>query len=151
VQTNKILRLTVIFFLVVLVGIQFIPIQRNENKGAIESDFITTYSPPKAVKNILKVACYNCHSNNTEYPWYSYIQPIGWFLKSHIDEGKSELNFSEFNDYSSRMKQLKLKSISNQIEDGEMPLPSYLILHEEAELSKQDKEALISYIKTLMH
>jgi hypothetical protein len=147
----RILKITVIVLFVVLVGIQFIPTQRNESNIVPKSDFIGTYNPPLAVQNILKTSCYNCHSNNSDYPWYSYIQPVGMFLQSHIDEGKSELNFSEFNDYSSRMKQLKLKSISNQIEDGEMPLPSYLILHEEAELSKQDKEALISYIKTLMH
>jgi hypothetical protein len=72
------------------------------------------------------------------------------FLQSHIDDGKSELNFSTFNDISSRMKILKLNSIVNQIEDEKMPLPSYLIIHKEAELSKSERVQLASYISTLL-
>lgn len=146
----RILKATIIVLLVVLVGIQFVPIQRNKINTVSKSDFIKTYNPPLAVRNILKTSCYNCHSNNTNYPWYSYIQPLGMYLQNHIDEGKSELNFSEFNDYSSRMKNLKLNSIVNQVEDEKMPLPSYLIIHKEAELSKSEREELTRFINSLI-
>ena len=147
----RVLKITAIVLFVVLVGIQFIPIQRNESNIVSKSDFIETYKPPLAVQNILKTACYNCHSNNSNYPWYSYVQPIGMFLQNHIDEGKSELNFSEFSNISSRMKNLKLNSIVNQVEDEEMPLPSYLIIHKEAELSISERKQLTSYINTLIN
>ena len=140
----------IIILFIVLVGIQFIPIQRNKSDIVSNADFIEVYNPPLAVKSILETSCYSCHSNNTNYPWYSYIQPIGMFLQSHINEGKSELNFSEFRDYSSRMRNLKLNSIVNQLEDEKMPLPSYLIIHKEAELSKSERENLILYINSLL-
>lgn len=146
----RVLKTTVIVFLLVFIGVQFAPIQLNKSNATLKTDFIKTYNPPLEIRNILKVSCYNCHSNNTDYPWYSYIQPAGMFLQSHIDEGKSELNFSEFDDYSSRMKKLKLNSIVNQLEDEEMPLPSYLIIHREAELSTSERELLILFINSLL-
>lgn len=140
----------IIILFIVLVGIQFVPIQRNKSDIVSNADFFNVYNPPLTIKNILEISCYNCHSNNTNYRWYSYIQPVGMFLQSHIDEGKSELNFSEFKDYSSRMRNLKLNSIVNQLEDEKMPLPSYLILHKEAELSKSERKNLILYINSLL-
>lgn len=140
----------IVTLFIVLVGIQFIPIQRNKSDIVSRDDFIGIYNPTLTVKSILETSCYNCHSNNTSYPWYSYIQPVGMFLQSHIDEGLSELNFSEFNRYSSRMKNLKLNSIINQVEDEKMPFPSYLIIHNEAALSKSERKELILYIKSLL-
>jgi len=147
----KIIKYTAIVIFIVLVGIQFIPIQRNKSDIVSKDDFIGIYNPPLNVKSILEISCYNCHSNNTSYPWYSYIQPVGMFLQSHIDEGLSELNFSEFNSNSSRMKNLKLNSIINQVEDEKMPLPSYLIIHKEAALSKSERKELILYINSLLN
>jgi len=141
----------IVTLFIVLVGIQFIPIQRNKSDIVSKDDFIRIYNPPLSVKSILETSCYNCHSNNTSYPWYSYIQPVGMFLQSHIDEGLSELNFSEFNSYSSRMKNLKLNSIVNQVKDEKMPLPSYLIIHKEAALSKSEREELTLYINSLLN
>jgi len=146
-----ILIIIIVTLFIVLVGIQFIPIQRNKSDIVSKDDFIRIYNPPLSVKSILETSCYNCHSNNTSYPWYSYIQPVGMFLQSHIDEGLSELNFSEFNSYSSRMKNLKLNSIVNQVKDEKMPLPSYLIIHKEAALSKSEREELTLYINSLLN
>ena len=101
---------------------------------------------PKDIQATLKTACYDCHSNNTQYPWYSKIQPGGWWMASHINSGKEELNFIEFGSYSKRRQQSKLKSIINSIEDGTMPIPSYTLLHKNAILSDGDKTNLKKWV-----
>jgi hypothetical protein len=97
----------------------------------------------------LQGSCYDCHSNNTSYPWYNRIQPVAWFLQSHITDGKKELNFNEWGMYSNRRKNSKLKSIISQIKDDEMPLSSYTIIHKDAKLSKSLKALVIGYLKKL--
>ena len=95
------------------------------------------------------MSCYNCHSNNTQYPWYNKIQPVAWFLEGHIKKAKEELNFSEFGDYSKRRQKNKLKSIINQIRDNEMPLSSYTLIHRDAILSESEKSELENWISNL--
>lgn len=137
----------IIVVLVALVGIQFFPAKRNQNATVLETDFIKTYDVPIEIQTILTTSCYDCHSNNTNYPWYNKIQPITWLLENHISKGKEELNFSEFGDYSKRRKKNKLKSIISQIKDEEMPLSSYTIIHDDAILTEQEKTNIISWIK----
>ena len=142
------LSLWVVF--IVLVGIQFIPVQPNETEPVTTADFIEYYQPPIAIGNIIRSSCYDCHSNQTKYPWYSNVQPIGWLLQNHISEGKSELNLSEFGNQSNRMKRTKLKSIITQINDDEMPMSSYLLLHSEAKLDSLKKARLVKYFDSLV-
>ena len=87
-----------------LVVIQFFPIILNESDYVPQSDFMVENQVPATIKNRLQVSCYDCHSNNTDYPWYSKIQPAAWFLEDHIQEGKDELNFNEWATYSDRRK-----------------------------------------------
>ena len=131
--------------LIVLTGIQFIKPASNENGQALPSDISTTISIPSNVQLILQTACYDCHSNNTNYPWYTYVQPIGWILDNHVRNGKKELNFSEFGSYTLRRQRSKLKSISNQVKDGDMPLYSYTIMHKNARLAKEQKQLIIEW------
>lgn len=131
---------------IALVGIQFIPIQRNETEIVSNADFIESYQPPIDIGNMIQSSCYDCHSNQTKYPWYSNVQPIGWLLQNHISEGKSELNLSEFGKLSKRMKQMKINSIISQIADDKMPLKQYLWMHSEAEFSKTEKDQLLKYL-----
>lgn len=100
------------------------------------TDFMLVNDVPKQVEGIIKTSCYDCHSNNTDYPWYNKVQPVAWFLKNHVAHGMEELNFNEWADYSDRRKNSKLKSIINQMKEGEMPLSSYTIIHREAKLSE---------------
>lgn len=132
-----------LIILVVLTGIQFIQPARNENGQALPSDISRIILIPSNVQLILQTACYDCHSNHTNYPWYTYVQPIGWMLNNHIKDGKKELNFSEFGSYSRRRQLSKLKSIVSQVKDDEMPLASYAMLHRKARLTKEQK-ALIT-------
>ena len=135
--------------LISFVVIQFFPTDRNESYTTPTTDFMLVNKVPTEIENQLKVSCYDCHSNNTVYPWYSKIQPAAWFLKDHIKEGKAELNFNEWSNYSDRRKKSKLRSIIKQIESGEMPMDSYTLIHKDAIFSKEEKETVLNYIKTL--
>ncbi len=128
------------------VGIQFIPTIRNQSVLILQTDFNNTFEVPNNIQRILKISCYDCHSNNTNYPWYNKIQPASWLLEKHIKEGKKELNFSEFGTYSKRRQKSKLKAVINQIRDDEMPLYSYALIHGETILSERNKKYLIDWL-----
>jgi hypothetical protein len=139
----------ILLLLIAVVGIQFMPTTRNQSNEVYETDFTKTFIVPNNVQNLLKNSCYDCHSNNTNYPWYNLIQPVSWFLENHIKEGKKELNFNEFGAYSIRMQKSKLKSVINQIKENKMPLPTYALIHKDAKLSEADKELLIRWMNKL--
>lgn len=141
------IKIGLLALLIVTIGIQFIQPAPNKNGQVLETDITKIVKVPKNVQVILKTSCYDCHSNNTQYPWYSKIQPSGWWMASHIKKGKSELNFDEFGSYSKRRQQSKLKSIVNTIEDGTMPLTSYTFIHKDAKLGKEDKILLLNWAK----
>lgn len=132
-----------------LVIIQFIQPARNTSKQVLPTDFENIYLLPVKVERILKNACYDCHSNNTQYPWYVNTQPVAWMMKRHIDSGKAMLNFSEFGSYSSRRQISKLKGIANQIKDDEMPLTSYKMMHPGARLTNEEKFLVINWISKI--
>lgn len=135
--------------LVAFVGIQFIPTTRNQSDSVPSTDFMLVNNVPKNIQNKLQVSCYDCHSNNTQYPWYNKVQPVAWFLEDHIKEGKAELNFNEWNSLSTRRKTSKLRSIIKQIENGEMPLDSYTFIHRDAKFSEAEAEEIINWVTQL--
>ncbi|MDG2432001.1 heme-binding domain-containing protein [Flavobacterium sp.] len=145
----KILKIILLILLIVFVGIQFIPTKRNQNDVVPNTDFMLVNKVPKDIKNNLQVSCYDCHSNNTQYPWYSKIQPGAWFMENHIKDGKTELNFSEWDSLSNRRKKSKLKSIISQIEDNKMPLSSYTLIHRNAIFSEAEKQRITTYLTEL--
>ncbi len=145
-KLNIIGWLSVIVVAVVL-AIQFIPVERNVSTVPAGQSFERTEKVPANVAAILKVSCYDCHSNNTRYPWYSELQPGAWFMARHIKKGKEELNFDEFNNYSKRRKKAKIKSIISQIEKDEMPLKSYSMMHGNARLSADKKKELLDFFR----
>jgi hypothetical protein len=145
----KVLKIIALVLLVVFVGIQFVPTKRNQSDVVPKTDFILVNKVPETIQKKLQASCYDCHSNNTVYPWYNKVQPIAWFLEKHIREGKAELNFNEWDTYSNRRKKSKLKSIINQIKDDEMPLTSYTLIHGDAKLSENDKTFIIEWINKL--
>ena len=131
--------------LVVLILIQFIQPAPNKTEQLLPTDITKICNVPDSIQNVLKTACYDCHSNNTNYPWYAYVQPIGWMLNNHIQNGKKQLNFSDFGSYSVRRQKNKLKSMANQINDGAMPLSSYSLMHKNARLTKEVKSLIINW------
>lgn len=145
----KIVKIIAVILLVAFVGIQFVPTERNQSDVIPKTDFLLVNNPPENISTLLQESCYDCHSNNTDYPWYEKIQPITWFLENHIADGKEELNFNEWDAYSNRRKNSKLKSIVNQIKDDEMPLESYIFFHQDAILSEKKKKTVIEWITKL--
>ena len=144
ISIKKILILGFTIFLL----IQFYQPARNLDHGQVlPTHFTKIYAVPSDVKTILRTSCYDCHSNNTEYPWYSYIQPVRMFLDSHIKEGNENLNFSEFGNYSERKQGNKLEEIVKQIKGEEMPLASYTMIHKNAILTQKNKKVLINWIE----
>lgn len=145
----KVLKFIAWIALIAFVVIQFFPIDYNQSETVPQTDFMLVNKVPVTVEKSLQVSCYDCHSNNTDYPWYSKIQPSAWYLEDHIKNGKKELNFNEWGNLSDRRKNSKLRSIIKQIENGEMPLDSYSLIHRDAIFSKEEKEAVLNYMKTL--
>ncbi|SHL10073.1 Haem-binding domain-containing protein [Chitinophaga jiangningensis] len=133
--------------LIGFIAIQFIQPARNSSVQVLPTDISKQNSLPTNVQAILKTACYDCHSNNTQYPWYSYIQPVRWMLDRHIRQGKEELNFSDFGSYTARRQGSKLKSIENSVHDGTMPLSSYTLIHKNARLSQGERELIMDWAR----
>ena len=141
------LKKKIVFALLIgFVAIQFIQPARNKTDKVMPTDIQRLYGVPDSVVNVLQTSCYDCHSNNTNYPWYSFIQPAAWFMASHIKEGKTNLNFSEFGAYSNRKQQGKLQAIINSINDNTMPINAYIMLHKNAKLSAVNKTLLLDWI-----
>lgn len=138
-----------LILLAVFIIIQFIQPARNKNGQVLATDITRIYTVPNEVMEILKKSCYDCHSNNTHYPWYAYIQPSAWWLASHIKDGKEDLNFSDFGSYSKRKQQNKFKAIASSVDKGEMPLPAYTVIHGYAKLSKDQKALISGWAKNL--
>ena len=145
----KAVKIIAIVLLVAFVVIQFIPVDRNQSDSVPKTDFMLVNDAPSDIKDKLRVSCYDCHSNNTQYPWYNKVQPVAWFLEGHIKEGKSELNFNEWDALSNRRKASKLRSIIKQIESGEMPLASYTLIHKDAIFSEEETKQVVKYMENL--
>ncbi len=137
------------FFLVLLltfIVIQFFRPEKNQSDVVGTNDITKKYLVPENVLAILKTSCYDCHSNNTVYPWYSKIQPLAWLLNNHIQDGKKDLNFSEFLSYRIRRQYVKLEQINDLVKKDEMPLDSYLWFHKNAKLSAEQKLTIANWV-----
>lgn len=132
--------------LAALIVMQFFRIDKSVPEYNKTNDFITLESPPEAVSNILVKACYDCHSNETIYPWYSEVAPLSWWLADHIDEGREHLNYSTWGEQSLKRKKHKLEEMIEEVEEGEMPLTSYTLAHWDASLTADEKTALINWL-----
>lgn len=134
----------------VFVAIQFVrPAKNLSTTPPGKDDFIVRFAPPPEVKKMLEVGCYDCHSNNTRYPWYAELQPTAWWLKRHIDEGKEQLNLSEFGAYTAREQGKKIDAIIDQTEMRGMPLKSYTWVHRDAIFTEAQVKAFVAWHETL--
>jgi hypothetical protein len=130
------------------VAIQFVRPAKNDSPIGPD-DLAAKYPPPPEVKHLLETACYDCHSNHTRYPWYAQLQPAGWWLASHINDGKTQLNFSEFASYTEHRRAKKLQAISDEVTDHSMPLNSYTWIHRDAKLTAAQIKTLADWAEAL--
>ena len=146
---KKLIRYTLIILLLALVVIQFIRPDRMVPDYDESQDFIASVNPPAEVAQLLKSACYDCHSWKTKYPWYDRIAPVSYWLSSHVNEGREELNFSLWGSYSPKRADHKLEESMELVEEGEMPLKSYTWTHAEARLNDAQRMQLIQFFQSL--
>lgn len=132
---------------VILIAIQFVPTPKNDSTDAAQyaNDISTRYALPDSVQIILQTSCYDCHSNHTQYPWYAHVQPIAWWLNDHIEEGKKEINFSEFAAYRIGRQYKKMEEVIEEMTEDEMPLGSYTLIHQNAKLNEVQRQTLIHW------
>jgi hypothetical protein len=143
---KKFFKYFFIFLLVAFIAIQFFRTTKNISLVVSQNHITAQYAVPQDVQNILKTSCYDCHSNNTAYPWYNNIQPVAWFLADHVKEGKKELNFDEFATYRISRQYRKFEEIGNEVKEGEMPLASYTIIHSNTKLNEDQKSTIIRWV-----
>ncbi len=141
----KIVKKVAIVLLLVFIALQFYRPKKNQSNGNHSAQFLTETNPPPDIKVLLQQTCYDCHSNNTEYPWYNNIAPVSYWLANHIKDGKKHLNFSDWERYSLKKKDHKLEEIVEMVEAGEMPLNEYTWTHEEAKLSDEQRKAVVMW------
>lgn len=139
-----------IALLVILIIIQFFRIDKNTPEINIMDDFITITQPSDSVKLILNNACYDCHSYNTNYPWYSNVAPFSWLIGNHIEDGRRHLNFAIWGSYENKKQEHKLEECIEEIQKGEMPIKSYTWIHPESNLSEKEQKLLIDFFKSNM-
>ena len=145
---SKIIKNIGIGLVIVLVVIQFFHPERNES-NIVTYDISTKYPVSDTVKALLKASCYDCHSNHTEYPWYNNIQPVAWWLGHHIDEGKRELNFNTFSSYRIGRQYHKLEKIAKEVNEGEMPINSYTLIHRYAKLDEGQRKLVSDWANSI--
>ena len=141
----KNIKKILIALFVLFVIAQFFGPEKNEGDIASVNAFLAETNPPENVKVILKEACYDCHSSSSRYPWYNNITPVNFWLANHIEEGKEELDFSKWENYSLKRKDHKMEEVIEMVEEKEMPLESYTWTHSEAKLTDAQIEAVIAW------
>lgn len=147
---KKALKIILLIIIIAFLAIQFIRPAKNSGEEIAINQITAKYEAPQEVQQLLKVSCYDCHSNTTRYPWYSNIQPVAWFLQDHIVEGKKELNFSSFMEYPVWRQYKKFKEIGKEVKEGEMPMTSYTILHPDADLTADQKLSIQNWAANSM-
>lgn len=145
----KLIKKVVWVVLVVFIIAQFFKPEKNIDKSITINEFLEDTNPPEQVQAILKTSCYDCHSNNTQYPWYSQITPVNFWMAEHIDNGKKHLNLSKWNSYSVKKKDHKIEELIEVVEDKSMPLESYTWVHAEAKLSEAEIESVKEWAQNL--
>lgn len=146
---KKFFKILFIVLLIAFIVIQFFRPEKNRAEGISPHDISTLYPVPDSIQSILKVACNDCHTNNTRYPWYAEVQPVAWWLDEHIRDGKRELNFSEFTSYRIRKQYVKLDQTIKLVKKNAMPLASYTWIHKDAILTDREKYALTGWASSI--
>jgi hypothetical protein len=141
------LKKILIGLLIIFVIAQFFQPPHNNGNPFSDKDITHAVPVPDSVMSVLKVACFDCHSDYTRYPWYSKITPVNWWLNNHINEGKRHVNYSQFNTGSYKRRIKKLDETAELVEKKEMPLNSYLWIHKDAKLTEAQRKILIDWAK----
>ena len=130
--------------------IQFIPVDKVNKPVDKTKNFVEVKNTQAKVSELIKNACYDCHSDETVYPKYAYIAPFSWSVKSHVNDGREHLNFSVWTTYNDDLKRNMLTKSIQTIENKAMPMSAYIIYHKEANLSQAERGLLIKYFEEIL-
>jgi hypothetical protein len=133
------------------IAIQFVPIDRRNPPVIVSQTIYATTSVPPNIRAIVDRSCKDCHSNETRWPWYSYVAPASWLVSNDVHEARRKMNFSEWGTYSQNKKAHELEEICNELLDGSMPDSKYTFIHRTARLTQPDREAVCQWIDTPQH
>lgn len=136
-----------VVILVAFIIIQFFPIDKTNKPVDKGMDFLQIKKTPSQISKLINNSCYDCHSDETKYPWYANIAPASWWVKNHINEGRKHLNFSTFAMYEPKRQINKMEECVEMLQKHEMPLESYYLGHQDAKLSDSERQELIQYFK----
>lgn len=134
--------------LAILFIAQFFRIDKTNPPANLDQDFLNLNNAPTEIALIFKDACYDCHSNETEYPWYTNITPVNFWIKGHINGARDNVNYSEWGSFTENKQAHKMEESIEVLEDGRMPAKSFVLMHPEAKLSDQQKADLINWLKS---
>jgi len=129
------------------VGAQLVPVARDN--PAPQAPNVAYATAPPQVRAVFEGSCKNCHSNQTAWPWYSYVAPFSWIVARDVHRGRSHLNFSEWGTYSAKKKEEKLEDICEQLVNGDMPDGKYLLIHRQAKLTQEEREAVCAWVESV--
>lgn len=138
-----------LLLLVVLALIQFIRIDKTNPPIEEKNDFVSLTNPPAEIAALLKSSCYDCHGNTTEYPWYTNIAPVSWWIRGHIKNARQRVNYSEWGKYTEKERQNHLTEIAEVIEEKRMPATTYMMMHSEANLSDAQRSKIVEWINSV--
>ncbi|MDB6115389.1 MAG: hypothetical protein JWQ62_2334 [Lacunisphaera sp.] len=146
---KKFFRRAALVLLVLLGAMQFWHPARNVAASPGPNDINVRHPVPPRVQALLQRACYDCHSNNTHYPWYASVQPVSWWLTSHVNDGKRHLDFSEYGAYPPKRAASKAGAIADEVDQHSMPLTSYTWMHPEARLTPEEIKLIVDWAEGL--
>lgn len=141
----RLLKWILVLLAVAVTAVQFIRPEKNISNEAPQTAITQHFPVPQTIQSVLQRSCYDCHSNNTAYPWYAEVQPLGWWLSKHVRDGKKGVNFDEYAGYRLMKQYRRFNDIIEQVQEDKMPLPSYLVVHRYAKLTTEEKDELVRW------
>jgi hypothetical protein len=142
---GKILRYGAAVIAGIVIIIQFVPFDLPPASARPDNDLLGSGEVPEAIASVLKVSCYDCHSVETRYPWYSHVAPMSWLVAKDVREGREEMNLSEWKSIAARKKVKSLENIKEEVLEGHMPLPVYLTIHWDARLTGEQRKQIADW------
>ena len=132
---------------VVFAGLQAIPVDRSNPAVDQSRTIFATEALPAKVETVLRRSCADCHSNQTRWPWYSYVAPTSWIVAHDVHAARRQMNFSEWAGYSERKREERLNGICEQVVNGDMPEGKYALIHRRARVTEDERAAICQWVE----
>lgn len=135
----------------VFLGLQAIPVERGNPPVDPARTIFATEALPAKVEMVLRRSCADCHSNQTRWPWYSYVAPMSWIVAHDVHAARRQMNFSEWAGYSEKKREERLNGICEQVVNGDMPEGKYALIHRRARVTEDERAAICQWVERSRH